>query len=37
MWWYPDEEYEDVKAEVEQDEAAVTGADSWLREYWPSK
>ena len=35
MWWYPDEEYEDVKAEVEQVVAAVTGADSWLREHPP--
>ena len=23
MWWYPDEEYDDVKAEVEQVVAAV--------------
>jgi acetylornithine deacetylase len=35
MWWYPDEEYEDVKIEVEQVVAAVTSTDSWLREHPP--
>ena len=35
LWWYPDEDYEDVKAEVEQVVAAVSATDSWLREHPP--
>jgi len=35
LWWYPDEPYEDVKAEVEQVVAAVCSMDSWLREHPP--
>lgn len=35
MWWYPDESYEDVRAEVEEAVAAVARADPWLREHPP--
>jgi acetylornithine deacetylase len=35
LWWYPDESYDDVKAEVEQAVAAVCSTDSWLREHPP--
>jgi acetylornithine deacetylase len=35
MWWYPDEPYEDVKAEVEDAIAAAAQADPWLAEHPP--
>jgi acetylornithine deacetylase len=35
MWWYPDESYDDVRAEVEDVVAAVAGTDPWLREHPP--
>ena len=35
MWWYPDESYEDVRAEVEDVVAAVASTDPWLREHPP--
>jgi acetylornithine deacetylase len=35
MWFYPDESYEDVRAEVEQVVAAVCSTDAWLREHPP--
>jgi acetylornithine deacetylase len=35
MWFYPDESYEDVRAEVEAVVAAVCSTDSWLREHPP--
>jgi acetylornithine deacetylase len=35
MWWYPDEPYEDVKAEVEDVIAAAAQADPWLAEHPP--
>jgi acetylornithine deacetylase/succinyl-diaminopimelate desuccinylase family protein len=35
LWWYPDEDYEAVKAEVEQVIEAVSSMDSWLREHPP--
>jgi acetylornithine deacetylase/succinyl-diaminopimelate desuccinylase family protein len=35
MWWYPDESYEDVRAEVEEAIATVARADPWLREHLP--
>jgi len=35
LWWYPDEDYEAVKADVERVVAAVSSADSWLREHPP--
>jgi acetylornithine deacetylase len=35
MWWYPDESYEDVKAEVEAVVEAVAATDPWLREHPP--
>jgi acetylornithine deacetylase len=35
MWWYPDEPYDDVKAEVEEAVAAVARDDPWLAEHPP--
>jgi acetylornithine deacetylase len=35
MWWYPDESYDDVRAEVEEVVAAVASTDPWLREHPP--
>jgi acetylornithine deacetylase len=35
MWWYPDEAYDDVKAEVEEAVAAVASDDPWLAEHPP--
>jgi acetylornithine deacetylase len=35
MWWYPDEPYDGVKAEVEEAVAAVAAADPWLAEHPP--
>ena len=35
MWWYPDEDYGAVKAEVEEAVAAVGRADPWLAEHPP--
>ena len=35
MWWYPDESYDDVRAEVEEVVAAVARTDPWLREHPP--
>jgi formylaminopyrimidine deformylase len=35
MWFYPDEPYETVKAEVEEAVDAVCRADPWLREHPP--
>jgi acetylornithine deacetylase len=35
MWWYPDEDYEAVKAEVEEAVAAAAAGDPWLAEHPP--
>ena len=35
MWWYPDESYDDVRAEVEEVVDAVARTDPWLREHPP--
>jgi acetylornithine deacetylase len=35
MWWYPDESYDDVKAEVEETVAAAAQSDPWLAEHPP--
>jgi acetylornithine deacetylase/succinyl-diaminopimelate desuccinylase family protein len=35
MWFYPDESYEDVRAEVEAVVSAVCSTDAWLREHPP--
>jgi acetylornithine deacetylase/succinyl-diaminopimelate desuccinylase family protein len=35
MWFYPDEPFEDVRAEVEEAVEAVCRTDSWLREHPP--
>ena len=35
MWFYPDEEFDDVRAEVEEHVAAVARTDPWLREHPP--
>ena len=35
MWWYPDEAYDDVRAEVEEAVAAVARDDPWLAEHPP--
>jgi acetylornithine deacetylase/succinyl-diaminopimelate desuccinylase family protein len=35
MWYYPDESFDDVRAEVEEAVAAVCRADPWLREHPP--
>jgi acetylornithine deacetylase/succinyl-diaminopimelate desuccinylase family protein len=35
LWFYPDESFDDVKAEVEAYVAAVAQADPWLREHPP--
>src|SRR3954447_22848206 len=35
LWWYPDESYDDVRAEVEEVVAAVASTDPWLREHPP--
>ena len=35
MWWYPDESYDDVRAEVEDVVDAVARTDPWLREHPP--
>ena len=36
MWWYPDEAYDDVRAEVEEVVDAVARTDPWLREHPPT-
>jgi acetylornithine deacetylase/succinyl-diaminopimelate desuccinylase family protein len=35
LWWYPDEDYEAVKADVERVVDAVSGTDPWLRAHPP--
>jgi acetylornithine deacetylase/succinyl-diaminopimelate desuccinylase family protein len=35
MWFYPDESFDDVRAEVEEVVAAVSRTDAWLREHPP--
>jgi acetylornithine deacetylase len=35
MWFYPDESFDDVRAEVEDAVAAACRADAWLREHPP--
>jgi len=35
MWFYPDESFDDVRAEVEDAVAAACRADAWLREHAP--
>ncbi len=35
MWYYPDESFEDVQAEVEKVVAAICSADPWLRDHPP--
>jgi acetylornithine deacetylase/succinyl-diaminopimelate desuccinylase family protein len=35
LWFYPDEEFENVRAEVEEVVDAVCRADAWLREHPP--
>ncbi len=35
LWWYPDESYDDVRAEVEEVVDAVSRTDPWLREHPP--
>jgi acetylornithine deacetylase len=35
MWWYPDEDYDAVRAEVEEAVAGVARADPWLAEHPP--